>query len=239
MRFSVHQPVFMPWPGFAVKAALADVFVLLDTVQFPRGFTWVNRNRIKGPSGAVWIALPVLRKGQGLQRIDQVEVAADRRWRHKFLATLEHCYGHSPFFPDFFPIFEELCRNPAKHLLEWNLTVIDQILARLGVDTGCTMLSALGATGKGTDLIALIGQAIGAEVLVAPAAAKAHLDMACLARAGICVEWVRYRGPVYPQLWGGFVEDLSALDILFNCGPRAWDILARAQRPPLAAERGS
>jgi len=36
--------------------------------------------------------------------------------------------------------------------------------------------------------------------------------------------------PVYPQLWGDFIPNLSALDLALNCGPRAGDILMAADR---------
>ena len=45
MIVSVNQPYFAPFPGFFRKAALSDILVLLDNVQFPRGTTWMTRNR--------------------------------------------------------------------------------------------------------------------------------------------------------------------------------------------------
>ena len=35
--------------------------------------------------------------------------------------------------------------------------------------------------------------------------------------------------PVYPQLWGGFIPNLSTLDLILNCGPKARDILISGQ----------
>ena len=36
---AIHQPNFLPWLGYFDKLARADVFVLLDSVQFPRSAT--------------------------------------------------------------------------------------------------------------------------------------------------------------------------------------------------------
>ena len=36
----------------------------------------------------------------------------------------------------------------------------------------------------------------------------------------------RFRPPIYPQLWGAFRANLSALDLLCNCGLKSHDILA-------------
>ena len=32
---AVHQPNYVPWPGYFHKLAHADVFVYLDSVQYP------------------------------------------------------------------------------------------------------------------------------------------------------------------------------------------------------------
>jgi hypothetical protein len=39
------------------------------------------------------------------------------------------------------------------------------------------------------------------------------------------VDWQRFDHPVYPQLHGKFIPNLSCIDILFNCGPEAEAIL--------------
>ena len=58
MRVAIHQPNFLPWPGFFHKWQCADVFVALDTVQFEKN-EFQNRNRIKTAHGVRWITMPV------------------------------------------------------------------------------------------------------------------------------------------------------------------------------------
>ena len=48
---------------------------------------------------------------------------------------------------------------------------------------------------------------------------------------GIAVEWQQYPHPVYPQLHGAFVPNLSALDLLLNCGDEAPGVLAATRVP--------
>ena len=71
MILSTSQPYFSPFPGFFLKAFLSDIFVILDEVQFPRGTTWLTRNRFKNDQGTLWMTVPVWKKGLGLQKIKE------------------------------------------------------------------------------------------------------------------------------------------------------------------------
>ena len=46
MIVAIHQPHFLPWLGFLQRMAQADVFVLLDHVQFERR-NYQNRTMIR------------------------------------------------------------------------------------------------------------------------------------------------------------------------------------------------
>nr|MBI3612487.1 WbqC family protein [Nitrospirota bacterium] len=46
MLVAIHQPQYLPWLGYLDKIDRADVFVILDTVQFKKN-EWQNRNRIR------------------------------------------------------------------------------------------------------------------------------------------------------------------------------------------------
>jgi hypothetical protein len=43
--------------------------------------------------------------------------------------------------------------------------------------------------------------------------------------AGVKLRFFKMSHPVYPQLWGDFIPNLSSFDLLLNCGPKAHDIL--------------
>jgi hypothetical protein len=230
MKFAAHQPTFMPWPGLIHKAIQVDTLVLLDQVQYPRGFSWINRNRLKCMSGPVWFTIPVIKKGQGLQPIDQVRVLDAPGWRRKHLMTLEHCYKNAPFFQEHFAFFEQLYTRAPEKLLHWNMAGIDHIFRSFDLHGSYLLQSEIGVKAKGTGLLVAIAERLGANELVAPRAGKGRIDTALLRKAGITVQWLDYQRPVYPQLWGQFIKDLSAMDLLFNCGPYSRRILERAQK---------
>ena len=107
MIVSANQPYFAPYPGFFSKALRSEIFVLMDAVQFPRGTTWMTRNRFKNDQGTLWLTVPVWKKGLGLQRIDEVRICYEFPWQRKHLASLKTAYGKAPFFEDHLPFLEE------------------------------------------------------------------------------------------------------------------------------------
>src|SRR4051812_18014003 len=71
MRVTIHQPQFLPWLGYLDKIDQADLFIVLDTVQFKKN-EWQNRNRIRTADGWQWLTVPVLQRFG--QRINEVRI---------------------------------------------------------------------------------------------------------------------------------------------------------------------
>jgi hypothetical protein len=60
---------------------------------------------------------------------------------------------------------------------------------------------------------------------LAQRAAGKYLDEDRFKKAGIRLTDFKPPSLFYPQLWGDFIPNLAALDLVFNCGPKAHDIL--------------
>jgi hypothetical protein len=222
---AVHLPTFLPWPGFFRKAASADRFVLLDAVQFPSGRTWLTRNRLKNEDGEVWLTVPVLRSGRGLQSIGRVEVDEVRSWRRKHLGTIRQNYVNAPWFEDVFPAVEAVYEMKHSRLIDHNLALIRAMLEALSIEAEPVLQSELGVGGRGTALLAGICRALGAVKYLTLPSAAAYVDPSVMEESGIEVSVLDFRPPVYPQLWGDFVYNLSMLDMLMICGPKSMEII--------------
>ena len=98
MVLSFSQPTFIPWGGFFARLRFSDVMVLLDDTLFAQGFTFVNRNRLKGADGEIWITIPVKKSKRGRQKIRNLEIHEKEYWALKWLRTLKHLYGKSVHF---------------------------------------------------------------------------------------------------------------------------------------------
>ena len=51
MMVAAHQPAYLPWLGYLAKIAAADLFVVMDDLQY-EAQNFQNRNRIKTGTGA-------------------------------------------------------------------------------------------------------------------------------------------------------------------------------------------
>jgi hypothetical protein len=225
MIISTNQPYFLPFPGFFYKAHLSDIFVILDTVQFPRGTTWISRNRFKNDQGTLWLTVPVWKKGLGLQRIHEVRVCHEFRWVAKHLASLKTAYAKAPYFSDHLPFIENTYRARFEKLIAFNMAFIRYLFRQLKIETEIKLLSELGIQAAGNQMLVEICRRLGASAYLAQHAAAKYLDRGRFQREGVEVQLIKPPVCVYPQLWGTFVSNLSTCDLLFNCGPKAHDIL--------------
>ena len=225
MIISTNQPYFLPFPGFFYKAHLSDIFVVLDTVQFPRGTTWISRNRFKNDQGTLWLTVPVWKKGLGLQRIHEVRVCHEFRWVAKHLASLKTAYAKAPYFGDHLPFIENTYRARFEKLIAFNMAFIRYLFRQLKIETEIKLLSELGIQAAGNQMLVEICRRLGASTYLAQHAAAKYLDRVLFEQEGIELQLIKPPACVYPQLWGNFVSNLSTCDLLFNCGPKAHDIL--------------
>ena len=225
MILAAAQPYFAPFPGFFYKAAQADLFIILDDVQFPRGTTWITRNRFKNASGSFWMTIPVWKKGLGLQKIRDVRICHEGRWAKKHMTTLISAYSRSPFIKDHLPLLENLFSSSHKTITDLNLYMIRYLMEQLQIKTDIRLLSECPIAQKGDTLLVELCRRFGAHYFLAQSPAKKYLNPRLFSESGITLSFFRPPIPVYPQLWGHFIPNLSTLDLLLNCGPKAHDIL--------------
>jgi hypothetical protein len=219
---AIHQPNFVPWLGYFHKMLLADVFVLLDHVQFERG---VNRNRIKTPNGELSLTVPI-RSGDRRKPIMAVQLADEPDWQKEHMESLRRSYSRSPHFLEYAGTLEAIYQQDWTHLADLNKRLIFQVKEWLGITTPVCCSSELdGLEGKKNELILSICRRLGATVYLSGRGAAAYNDPARYDESGIRLVYQEFQHPIYPQPWGEFRPNLSALDCLFNCGGAAGDLL--------------
>ena len=226
MIVAAHQPGYLPWLGYFDKIARADVFVLLDDVQY-EAQNFQNRNRVKVNNGVHWLTVPLVRRGRD-ERIADKLIAdhGDGRnhWRRRTWGTLLLHYRRAPYFARYSEALKEVFSRPWERLVELDRRLIELIMGWLGIATPLVMGSSLELSGQKTDRILDFCRRLEAtHYLSGSGASTGYLEVPKLHKAGIEVVWQRFEHPVYPQRYSalGFIPHLCALDLLFNCGPAA------------------
>ncbi len=241
MLVAIHQPHYLPWLGYLSRMACADLFVLLDHVQFaPRNYQ--NRAGILVHGEARWLTVPLEQRSREEQllakRIDN-RLQGARAWSRVHLLTLRHAYREARYLAAHFAALRAIYETPFDRLVDLNASLLELLRNAFAIRTPLVRSSALGPCGAKSDLILDVCRRVGASaLLVGLGGSRAYLDRDAFARAGIALVFQEFAHPVYPQCGGApFTPGLSAIDCLLNCGPESRAVLDAALpvEEPLAA----
>ncbi len=238
MRIAIAQPTYLPWLGYFDLLDQVDHFVLLDSVQFERQ-SWQQRNRIKTPQGLAWLTVPVVFRGRLSQTIAEVNIRVPDFW-HDHLRAIELNYRRAPFFNRY---FHELSNRIELLASSLSLPCVTVSLLRwfaevMGITTPMVRASELGVRGKRTELLAEICVSLGASAYLSPFGASEYLldELQILTGRGIEVSFHNYVHPIYRQMFPPFQPYACILDLLFNEGENALEIIRSGRRQPLLTE---
>lgn len=224
LRVAVLQSNYIPWKGYFDMIHDVDLFVFYDDVQYTNR-DWRNRNKIKTASGTLWLSVPV---GESRHRlVDEVRIP-DAEWQSRHWQTLTQNYGKCPHFERYRTFFEDVYLGR-----RWeSLSILNQHLIRhiatdfLGIRTRFANARDFGSEGAKMDRLLDLVRRTGATYYLSGPAAKAYIESERFAQAGIELTWKDYAGyPEYPQRFPPFDHGVTVLDLLFNAGPEAPELI--------------
>jgi hypothetical protein len=215
MRTSQPKSYLLPSESFFVLAASADVFVVADDVQFSTNGS-TNRSRLKTVSGAHWLTIPVLSKGRGMQKLNDVEIDNTRPWQRQHWRTLEFNYHNAPYFGELADTLAELYQRPYQKLTEVSWAFLQLIWKSLRWENLPHRTSELGITSSGEQRLADLASRLHADVYLAHEKYSTIIQSDRLPKVEL--RFVELQLPPYHQSFGGFVGGLNILDLLFNEG---------------------
>ena len=231
MIVAAHQPHYFPWLGYIDKMAQADLFIVMDDLQYEKE-NFQNRNRIKLNNQSAWITVPLERGAQSDRICDKLirndGVSAKEHWQRRTWTSLQIHYGKAPHFARYADEVEEVFTRPWTRLVDVTLHILDLVRRWFGISRPMLLSSSLQLEGEKTDRIIDFCRKVGAKVYLSGRGGSTdYLDVDALRREGITVAWQSFQHPVYPQRYPalGFMPRMCVLDLLFNCGPASRDIL--------------
>ncbi|MGD0451250.1 MAG: WbqC family protein [Candidatus Bathyarchaeia archaeon] len=217
-----HQPNYLPWLGFFDKMRGCDLFIVEDSVFLEtKGFT--ARNKIKGSQGNFWLTVPTEHVGWQVP-INEVRIACKGKsdWSKQHYLSMKYSYCKAPYWKDYQDFFEQSYKLEWIKFVELSMHFITAIKRFLNIKTPIVMASSLAASGTKSDLIIAQCKEVGATTYLSGIGAKDYLEVGKFEEQGIDVVFQSFEHPVYQQLYGEFVPNLSVVDYLFNTGGKSW-----------------
>ena len=226
---AMHQANFLPWIGYFHKMLNADVFVLLDDVKMSKN-SYGNRTRIKTPTEIQWLTIPLREKGR--HTYNRQPLIPNKVWATKVWLKLQCNYARAPYWDLANELlFEDRFNhalNNALTLFGFNYVMLHWATSFLGIDTHIGFQSFDHIMGNKHGIAINACRLYDCYVYLSGRGAMNYNDPQVFEDAGIELRYQQFVCPEYPQLWGEFVPNLSIVDLIFNCGPEAGDILRNA-----------
>ena len=167
MKITIHQPEHFPYMGLFEKMRQADLFVVLDNVNFRKNY-FQNRNKFLNKQGLdEWFGIPVPKKSPSTLIKDIIPV--DRKinnWNKKVVSKLRHRFGID---------FTDIYNQPT--LLKINMRSIEWARKKLNINNKIVYASEIGAEGNKSLLLANICKEVGAKTYISGPSGRDYLDL--------------------------------------------------------------
>jgi hypothetical protein len=155
----IHQPHFLPWPGYLARCLASDVFVVLDDVLFKRNHFQQRTKYIDRSGNPRWLSLPISGANR-TQDIAEAKVASSFRrkeWQRGFVNSYRG-------FEAFDAVWSETAScidSESPSLLQINMRTIRHLLDVVGrvsgantpaIELSSTMVTRTSRTGRLVDI---------------------------------------------------------------------------------------
>ena len=225
MILTAHQPSYLPWLGLFSKINSSDTFIYLDTVQYSK-WDWSSRNKIRTSEGWIWLTVPVLSGGKHGQKFTEVKIDNSQKWNKKHLKAIKMSYSRAPYFDLYYNFFKEVFEQEWIYLSKLNEFVLLNLIKIFGINTKFVKASeSLKLEGEKSELVLDMCIKMNADEFIFGGEGKNYAEVEDFESSGIKPIFQEYEHPVYSQIHGELIPNMSVIDLLFNCGPKSLDVL--------------
>jgi len=214
VMIAILPPVYFPGLEYSAIMASVDRIVLADRLQYSRQ-SRQNRARLRMPGASQWISIP-LRGGQYGSSIRDIRIDYTQYWAGKHKKALLYNYGKAPYYEHYISTILDTIGSGAEFLGAITVESVAATHRLLGLG------SEVVTGGNAQRIIDRLNKSPDSEELLV----SARDDLSGL-NAGYRYRIMKYAHPVYRQQFPGFEAGMSAIDLLFSCGPETADILRR------------
>ncbi len=162
--------------------------------------TYRNRAEIYGANGILALSIPVEHKNLFTIPIREVKISSEQPWQRIHWRSIESAYRNSPYFEYYEEELKPFYKKNYQFLIEWNQDILLLLLKLLGVSKEISFTESYNEQPDNTDLRNKFLPGSGSFIPPEP----------------------------YTQVFSekhGFIPDLSIIDLLFNEGPKASQLI--------------
>lgn len=213
----IHQPHFLPWPGYIARCLAVDVFVVLDNVKFKKNHFHQRTKYISVDGRERWLSFPVAHSSRS-KLISEVVIASTfglTRWQRSF----REAYRDSADFELIWPQILEIIQSNRPSLYSVTYATLVYLLETMAAASGgkvpaITLASSIDTSSDRT--MRLVDLCADQEIshLVMGRDALASHDGERLRNSGLALVRQVYHGPTERAPRAG----VTVLDDVFRSG---------------------
>jgi hypothetical protein len=214
MKIAIHQPNYLPYIGFFQKMVHADVFVLLDNVQYSKD-SYTQRVKIRTRNGWMWLTIPI-EKSNNFKKISQITLSNYNKWRLKHKLSIIANYSKTPFFDkEFIDRYYELT---TPDLVDFNEFGILYLQKKFKIKTKILRATQLNLDNQlaQSDLLIAIVKELSGSTYISGSSGRKYLNEKKFYENDIQVQYFEPKIQGYTQRWPSFQPFMSAIDLSFN-----------------------
>ena len=180
--------------------------ILIERYENYTRQTYRNRCMIYGANGRLSLSIPVMKGDEHKTLIKDIRIDNNKKWQHLHWKSIESAYRSSPFYEFYFDDIAGFYKRKYDFLFDFNMEILHVILRLLEVNVN-----------------------IGLTDEFVPVAGNNTDDLRDLIHPKKSYRKDPSFSPVfYNQVFGyrhGFLPNLSIIDLIFNEGPGAVEIV--------------
>jgi hypothetical protein len=188
---------YLPNISWLQNFAKNDTVVIEAEENFVKS-TFRNRCEIAGANGKQVLTIPIIGGRDHHQLYKQVRISYTEQWQKKHLQAIRSAYGSAPFFEFYAHKFEQVYQKQFEFLYEFNLELLKTTLSIFKLNNHLQFTTEY---------------------------QKESSDIIDLRNAYKATSTIKYY-QVFEER-NGFINDLCALDLIFNEGNRSLEIISR------------
>ena len=111
-------------------------------------------------------------------------------------------------------------------LVDLNISFIKVISKILNIEVKSIRSSEIPVLGNRDEKLLNICKELSASTYVSPQGSKNYLEgLSAFTGSGVALDYIEFNHPVYDQLYGSFVSNMSIIDLIFNVGKNSLNLL--------------